>query len=169
LRWLALGLVAGGVAAIGWTSLTTENNAYFVGDALFLCACMSWSVYTVMARRWQVAPFQAATIVAPLAMLAFMPFYLTVLPQTVFDAPIPEIVIQGLFQGVGAVIIVLLAFTTAIRHLGPQLTTLMTAIVPALASLLAVPLLGEPLTTPAIVGLALVSCGMLTTVAAAGR
>lgn len=169
LRWLALALVASGVAAIGWTSLMPENATYLVGDGLFLCACASWSIYTVMARRWQLAPIQAVTIVAPLAMLAFMPFYLTVLPRTVFDAPLLEIVVQGLFQGIGAVIIVLLAFTAAIRHLGPQLTTLMTAIVPALASVLAVPLLDEPLTTATVLGLALVSCGMVATVVAAGR
>lgn len=42
------------------------------------------------------------------------------------------------------------AFTQAVKTFGPVRTTMVTALVPVLATLLAVPLLGEPITTTAV-------------------
>jgi drug/metabolite transporter (DMT)-like permease len=54
-----------------------------------------------------------------------------------------------------------LAFTQVVTTFGPVRTTMMTALVPSLAALSAVPLLGEPLSPTALGGLACVTLGLL--------
>lgn len=163
-RIFAMVLIIAGVLLTGWHSIGLPQYTILVGDILFLCAVTFWAVFTLVTRRWRVDPIGAAAIVAPLAMAIFLPFYLVFLPSNLSAVSWHEIFIQGAFQGVGAVIIVLLAYTTAVRHLGPQVTTMITAIVPALAAILAVPILSEPLEWSVVFGLALVTAGMIATV-----
>lgn len=163
-RLLSLALIITGVILTAASSIKLVDQTVLIGDLLFLLAVTSWAIFTVLARRWQLAPLQATAIVAPIALLLYAPFYVAWLPSTITVAPWQEIVVQGAFQGVGAVIIVLLAYTTAVKHLGPQITTMMTAIVPGLASILAVPLLNEPLNFSVGLGLLFVSVGMIATV-----
>jgi drug/metabolite transporter (DMT)-like permease len=68
---------------------------------------------------------------------------------------------QAAFQGVGSVAISGITFTLMVRHFGPVRSTMITAIVPGLSALGAVPLLGEPLHWNLVVGLALVTFGIL--------
>ena len=165
LRLGALAIIMCGVAVTASSSLGLGTTQVLIGDMLFLCAATCWAFYTVLVRRWQVEPVTAACVVAPSAMILFMPVYWLFLPSRLDQAGWSEIVIQGAFQGIGAVIVVLLAFTAAVRHLGPQVTTMLTAIVPGLGSVLAVPLLDEPLNSAVIVGLVLVTLGIIATVA----
>jgi len=48
-----------------------------------------------------------------------------------------------------------------VAHYGPVRTTMFTAVVPPLAALAAVPVLGEPLAASALLGLACVTLGLL--------
>lgn len=68
---------------------------------------------------------------------------------------------QAVFQGVGTVVISGTTFTLMVRHFGPVRSTMITAIVPGLSALGAVLFLGEPLHWNLMVGLALVTCGIL--------
>jgi drug/metabolite transporter (DMT)-like permease len=54
-----------------------------------------------------------------------------------------------------------LAFTQVVTTFGPVRTTMLTALVPSLAALSAVPLLGEPLSPAALGGLGCVTLGLL--------
>jgi drug/metabolite transporter (DMT)-like permease len=76
-------------------------------------------------------------------------------------APWQELLFQAAFQGVGSVAISGITFTLMVRHFGPVRSTMITAIVPGLSALGAVPLLGEPLHWNLVVGLALVTFGIL--------
>jgi drug/metabolite transporter (DMT)-like permease len=76
-------------------------------------------------------------------------------------APWREIVFQGVYQGGVAMLVAGYAFTQVVAHFGPVRTTMFTAIVPPLAALAAVPVLGEPLAPSALVGLACVTLGLL--------
>lgn len=161
-RAIALAVIIAGVAMTSFSTLSMEENSAAQGDMLFLCAVTSWAFYTVLIRRWQVDAIAATAVVAPIAMVLFMPFYWLLLPSNIANTGWPEIIYQGAFHGVGAVIVVLLAFTTAVKHLGAQLTTMFTAIVPGLAAILAVPLLEEPLNGPTVAGIVFVTVGILT-------
>lgn len=163
-RLACLAVILSGVAALFASGLTEAPPGAWIGDLIFPLAPLAWAVFTVYARRWQVTPVRAAAIVAVGSMLTFLPIYLLFLPKGIAATPLPEVVVQGLFQGIVAVIVALVTYTRAVVALGPAVTTMLTAAVPGLVALLAIPLLDEPLTPLAGLGLALVTAGMLATV-----
>jgi len=79
------------------------------------------------------------------------------------------VVFQALFQGVGSVVISGITFTQMIRSFGPVRSTMITALVPGLSALGAVVFLGEPLSVALLLGLALVTLGIVFGVRAAAR
>ena len=160
-RIVSLVVIFCGMGLMARESLAFTTSDQMWGDMLFLGASISWSAYTVFARAWRVTPFQATAIVAVLSMIAYLPVYLVFLPSNLLIAPLGEVFLQGIFQGFLSVIVALLAYTRAVAALGPVVTTMMTAAVPGTAALVAVPLLHEPLSAIAGLGLILVTFGMI--------
>jgi drug/metabolite transporter (DMT)-like permease len=160
-RIVSLVVILFGMGLMARESLAFTISDQVWGDMLFLGASISWSAYTVFARAWYVTPLQATAIVAVLSMIAYLPVYLVFLPSNLLIAPLGEVILQGTFQGLLSVIVALLAYTRAVAALGPVVTTMMTAAVPGTAALVAVPLLHEPLSTIAGLGLILVTFGMI--------
>jgi drug/metabolite transporter (DMT)-like permease len=68
---------------------------------------------------------------------------------------------QALFQGGGSVVISGITFTQMIRYFGPVRSTMITSLVPGLSALGAVMFLGEPLGWLLLLGLSLVTAGIL--------
>lgn len=165
-RILSLGLIASGVAALAVEAFQGQGlEGAWRGDLLLSGACLSWAVYTVLARRWQADPIRTTAFTAVLTAVAFLPVYLVALPSGLHRAGLFELLWQGFYQGICAVVLALFFFTTAVKHLGAATTTIVTAVVPASVTLGAVVLLGEPVTPIALVGVGLVTLGMLATVA----
>jgi drug/metabolite transporter (DMT)-like permease len=71
------------------------------------------------------------------------------------------VVFHALFQGGGSVVISGITFTQMIRYYGPVRSTMITSLVPGLSALGAVWCLGEPLDEYLILGLLLVTGGIL--------
>jgi len=67
--------------------------------------------------------------------------------------------LQVLYQGIGPTILAILFFLRAVERLGAERTGVMIGLVPIISGLAAVPLLGEPLKLPLIIGMVLVSAG----------
>jgi drug/metabolite transporter (DMT)-like permease len=77
------------------------------------------------------------------------------------DAPWSEIVFQALVQGIGSVVISGITFVRMVETFGPIRSTMITAVVPGLSALGAVLILGEPLYWNLLLGLALVTVGIV--------
>jgi drug/metabolite transporter (DMT)-like permease len=163
-RLVCLAFILGGVASLALSTLREAPPGAWRGDLIYPLAPLAWAVYTILARRWRVAALRTTAAISVLSMVLYLPAYLLFLPKGIGQTPLPELLIQGFFQGVIAVVVALVAFTRAVAALGPAVTTMLTAAVPGLAALLAVPLLGEPITPFAGLGLALVTAGMAATV-----
>jgi drug/metabolite transporter (DMT)-like permease len=126
---------------------------------------MTWALYGVLCRRWQVGAVPATVSVAAGSLLAVPPYALalasgavaTGLPQ----AGAGEMLFQAVFQGGISMLLAGIAYTRVVHTFGPMRTTMATAIVPALAALAAVPLLDEPLNAATLGGLACVTIGLL--------
>ena len=65
------------------------------------------------------------------------------------------------FQGVGSVVISGITFTKMIQHFGPVRSTMITALVPGLSAIAAAVILNEPLGWNVLLGLALVTSGIV--------
>lgn len=130
-----------------------------LGDLLFLCGSSSWAVFTLLLRRYPVTPLTAAVSVTLGSAVLYLPLWWLFLPSTLDQAPLAEIAMQAIYQGVLVVFVAMMLYTFAVRNLGGQTVALLMAIVPGLSALAAVPVLGEPLTVLTMAGLGAVTVG----------
>ena len=130
-----------------------------LGDLLFLCGSSSWAVFTLLLRRYPVSPLTAAVSVTLGSAVLYLPLWWLFLPSTLDQAPLAEIAMQAIYQGVLVVFVAMMLYTFAVRNLGGQTVALLMAIVPGLSALAAVPVLGEPLTVLTMAGLGAVTMG----------
>lgn len=159
---LALGLVFAGIALTAADTLSQSvgiTGLQLVGDALFLGGALAWAVFTLLLRHYPMPPL-AATVATNLgSAVVYLPLWWFFLPSTLSQAPLTEIVMQAMYQGVLVVFVAMLLYTFAVRQLGAQTVALLMAVVPGLSALAAVPVLNEPLTLLALAGLAAVTAG----------
>jgi drug/metabolite transporter (DMT)-like permease len=167
-RLAGLALIVAGGLLVGGSSLLQafDGGRTWLGDVLFLCAGMSWSVYGVLCRRWRVGAIDATLAIAVGTLASYVPVYAVAaaagwLPSGLAAAPWRELALQAVYQGGFAMLIAGIAFTQVVATCGPVRTTLLTALVPSLAALAAVPVLGEPLSGAALGGLVCVTAGLL--------
>ncbi len=139
---ISLGLALMGLLCMMY-GLYLAGSALNAGDLLYLSASLSWSIYTVLLRRWQFTPWLATTGVAAWSALVFLPVYLGLLPHHLSAAPWSAIALQAAYQGCLVVVVAMILYTRAVRVLGPVRVGMCMAMVPGLASLLAIPVLGE--------------------------
>jgi drug/metabolite transporter (DMT)-like permease len=130
-----------------------------LGDLLFLCGSASWAVFTLLLRRYPMSPLTAAVSTTLGSAMLYLPVWWLFLPSTLGQAPLAEIAIQAIYQGVLVVFVAMMLYTFAVRCLGGQTVALLMAIVPGLAALAAVPVLGEPLSLLTLAGLSAVTVG----------
>jgi drug/metabolite transporter (DMT)-like permease len=166
------GLLVGGASI--WLGLadSATGSQVWKGDLLFVCASSCWAFYTVLCRKHKLDAVPTTIAVIVFCVLAFIPLYALlvgagVLVSKLSSAPLGEILFQTFWQGMGSVVISGIAFTQMIRYFGPVRSTMLTAIVPGLSALGAVIFLGEPLGLNLIMGLALVTTGIVVGVRAA--
>jgi drug/metabolite transporter (DMT)-like permease len=164
---LSAGRIAGlatifiGLLLVGWPSLFDGGHGYvWVGDLLLLGASALWGAFTALTRRWQVDPLRGAAVVWVLA-LAYLPFYVALAPTRLLTAPPGEVVFQATYQGIGVAVLALFLYTYATRALGPTSASLFMPLIPVIAVLLGIPVLGEVPSAVQLVGIVVVSAGMV--------
>lgn len=167
-RGAGLVLIVCGDLLVGGSSLGAafEGAGTWRGDLLFLGASMSWGLYGVLCRRWRLGAVEATTAVALGCLAVAVPLYalvvaLGLVPSRLALAPWGEIAFQAVYQGGLAMFVAGIAFTQVVAIFGPVRTTMITAVVPVLAALAAVPVLGEVLSPAALGGLVCVTSGLL--------
>jgi drug/metabolite transporter (DMT)-like permease len=167
-RLLGLACILAGGLLVGGASLLKafEGGEVWKGDLLFMSAALCWSVYSVLVRRHALDPVHTTMAITAFACVSFVPLYALAawqgwVPSQLGHAPVPELLFQAAFQGVGSVVISGITFTLMIRHFGPVRSTMITALVPGLSALGAVAVLGEPLSVNLLLGLALVTLGIV--------
>jgi len=173
-RAAGLALIALGGLLVGGSSLwlAFSGGDTWRGDLLFLSASLCWASYGVLCRRWRVGAVDATLAIALGCLLAYVPLYAAAawagwVPSRLGQAPLNEILFHAVFQGGLSMLVAGWAYTQVVQTFGPVRTTMLTALVPPLAALLAVPVLGEPLGAAALGGLACVTLGLVIGVRAA--
>jgi drug/metabolite transporter (DMT)-like permease len=175
-RVVGLGLIATGALLVGgqslWLALAGQGGVWR-GDVLFLLGSLCWASYGVLCRRWRVGALDATLAIALGCLATAVPAHLLgialgVMPSTLFAAPVGEWLWQAVYQGGLAMWVAGIAYTQVIATFGPVRATMLTSLVPPLAALGAVPLLGEPLSAAALAGLACVTAGLLIGLRAQG-
>ena len=164
-RIIGIATILMGLIVIAGPGLLAGGATTPIGDAMFIAAGLMWAVFSILSKRWAVSQIAATAAVSVLSALIYVPGYLltsglerlAALPTKTLDA---QIVVQGVLSGVVAVI----AYSRAVQLLGPGRAAVFPALVPASAIVLGVPIVGELPTVLQIVGLAVVSVGLLTAI-----
>jgi drug/metabolite transporter (DMT)-like permease len=93
--------------------------------------------------------------------LMIVPFGTMPVIEALQAGRVHEIVFQAVLQGVLSGIVALIAFTTGIERLGASKGAAFVALVPVVATLLAIPILGEWPDLASVVGVVATSLGVL--------
>ena len=152
--WLSLLIMLSAVAGMSVLMYQETGVAFGIGDGLFFISAIWWGVFTVLLRHWKLSAWHSMAGVAIWSAIVYVPIYMVFLPKNL-STPTPiHLFGQVIFHGIFVVIIATLAYVEAIKRLGAFKTGSIVTLAPFMAAILAVPLLGEPL-SPAIM------CGLL--------
>jgi drug/metabolite transporter (DMT)-like permease len=157
-----LGLILCGALALIAPDLLAARPGAGEGAILLLGAGALWAAYTIGLREAGLDPIGAAVLLcAPSAAAALAAVGLGWAPSHMIDEPAASLAGFIAIQGLGVGVVASLAYVQAIRRLGPARSAAIGALSPALTALAATPLLGENLTAPVAIGVALVTAGVM--------
>jgi drug/metabolite transporter (DMT)-like permease len=162
-RKIGLALIPIGIVIFVGAGLTQFETGYWRGHLFFIAAAICWASFTTAMRSASAKGFtalQAASVVSVVWGVLYVPFYWFFLPHRIAEAPINAVIIQTIYQGIFVSIISLFAYARAVSILGASLGASFASLVPVLAMLLAIPLLGEIPKPADYLGIAAVTIGV---------
>lgn len=161
--WRIVGIVmiVSGVLATGWDALANGMPGQWRGHLLFLGAAACNATFLTTVRGWGITALQSLIIVNGVNLALYVPFWLLFLPSNLAATPWPEIVLQGGYQGIVAAFFASIMIAHAARMLGGMRQAAIMSGAPAVAVLIAIPALGEIPSNISIIGVVVVTAGIL--------
>ncbi len=153
-------LIVLGAIGIVWGSGGTLGTRQNIGHLLFLCAGLAWACYTVAMRWARLEGLHAAAIAAGASLVVYIPIYAIVARGSVFDAPILDLALQAVVQGILTAILALLLYGRMVGLLGATSGAAFVALTPAATALLGMPVLGEWPSLTDWIAITLISVGV---------
>lgn len=167
-RAAALAAMLSGVLIIGWDGLGAHPGAWR-GDLLLMAAGVTWAVFTILIRRWQVPAIPASAAVTLVSVPFVLPPWLWQRAEAFFALPtglvIWMIVAQGVLLGGAS----MLLFARSVEMLGATRASTLAVIVPVTGLILSAVVLAEPIGAVKALGATLSVGGMLAAVLFTGR
>ena len=136
-------LIVLGAIGIVWASGGTLGTHQNIGHLLFLCAGLAWAGYTVAMRRARLDGLHAAAIAAVASLALYLPVYASFARASLLQAPIFDVALQAVVQGILTAIVALLLYGRMVGLLGATAGAAFVALTPATTALLGIPVLGE--------------------------
>lgn len=158
---LPLGIILVGVAALIGASGNLAAGS-LTGVALLLSASLLWGCYTLGLRGSGLDPIGCALVLALPSTLVLLPLLATgVLPSNLTQVRLAEAMPFILAQGVGVGLVSSLTYAIAIARLGVAKCAAIGSLAPAIAAVLAVPLLHEALTLGTTLAVLIICAGVM--------
>ena len=153
-------LIVLGAVGIVWASSGTIGTQQNVGHLLFLCAGFAWASYTVAMRRARLDGLHAAAISAVSSLVLYLPLYAIVARTSLLKAPLFDVALQAVVQGILTAIVALLLYGRMVGILGATGGAAFVALTPVITALLGIPVLGEWPSTIDWIAITLISLGV---------
>lgn len=140
-----------------FTLSDSQNFSHF----LLILAALTWAIYTIANKAWSVEPIHSVACVSVLSAIVYLPYYFVsgngsnILAASWFD-----IIVQVVCQGVLVSIVALLAYTHAIKILGPGKAALFPSIFPIVTTVSAVFIVQEIPSILELVGILFITVGL---------
>lgn len=159
--WISLAIMLCATFTMSVLMYRETGIAFGFGDLLFLLSAVWWGIFTVLLKQWKLSAWHSMAGVAIWSAIVYIPIYLLFLPKHLEDATFAHLAMQTIFHGIFVVIVATLAYIEAIKRLGAFQTGSIVTLAPFIAAILAVPLLGEPLSFAMLCGLVGMGIGAL--------
>ena len=154
-------IIAGATLAAVDAGSSSASGAW-IGAILFLIAALSFSLYLMLNRLWQVTAPQILLSLSVVSGFIYVPIWVLFLPSNLAEAAPSQILLQGTYQMLPNLVgLNLLAL--AVRNVGAPATAALMSAVPSLGAILGLVLLGETLGTLTWLGILILSLGILLT------
>jgi drug/metabolite transporter (DMT)-like permease len=158
-RWLGFACVAVGIAAIGGRDLFVPGGATF-GHAMLLSGACLWAGYTLAFRKSGLSAIESAALIGFWSTVMLLPFGVPPLLRAIEAGLGRDVAVQTLIQGLLSGVIAIIAYNYAIGRLGPSRGAAFVSLVPVVAALIAIPVLGEWPDLPSIIGVVATGVGV---------
>lgn len=160
-RLLGYGTIIAGLVVL--TRASAPEGGVFdpVGLAALALAAAMWAVYTLMFRVSSLSALQSAALICFWSAVLFVPFYIGSGISRLGQASLQELALQGVYQGVLMSAVAIVTFNRAVAILGPGAATAVIALIPVVATLIAIPVLGEMPGPAAMVAIGVIVCGVV--------
>ena len=161
-RLAGVAVIVTGLACVAGGGLLTGKGEYtWVGDLLFAAAAPLWAVFTVLQRRWGQTPLQATAAMSVLSLFVLIPITAYGGFDRLLAIPTHDLILQIIVQGVFSGVLAVIAFAVAVSILGASRAAVFPALVPGAGILVGIPLTGEWPTPLQWVGVVLVTVGLI--------
>lgn len=145
----------------------TNQSSLLYGHLLFLLGSAMWASFTICARVANLKPLVTAGLVSCLSSVSLLALIASgtldshLLSTDLSMWKVKELAIHLLLQGFGAGLIAAITYLHAISTLGAERTAAFGAATPAVATLMAIPALGELPSTTTMIAMGLVTAGSI--------
>lgn len=157
-----LALIAAGVAALVWRYVVPVDADVLEGAGTLLVASGLWALYTVGLRDVDLDPVGSIGLLCLPSFAVIALLVLTgALPTGLAHAAGGDIVLFLVVQGLGVGLCAGLLYAFAIRRLGAERSSVVGSLSPVAVVLLAIPVLGESPTAAVLVGVPLITVGVV--------
>ncbi|MGW5847286.1 DMT family transporter [Streptomyces sp. NPDC055254] len=157
-----LALIAAGVVALVWRYVVPVDTDVLAGAGTLLVASGLWALYTVGLREVDLDPVGSIGLLCLPSFTVIALLVLTgALPTGIAHAAGADIALFLVVQGLGVGLCAGLLYAFAIRRLGAERSSVVGSLSPVAVVLLAVPLLGETPTAAVLVGVPLITAGVV--------
>lgn len=161
-RGAGLVLIAAGVVALVWRYAVPFDGDVMLGSGTLLVASGLWALYTVGLREVDLDPVGSIGLLcAPSFAVVAVLVAAGVLPTGLADAAAADVALFLVVQGLGVGLCAGLLYAFAIRRLGAERSSVVGSLSPVAVVLLAIPLLGERPTAAVLVGVPLITTGVV--------
>ena len=159
---VGLGLILVGVILVGYEGIVSSGSRLTLfGDFLFLSSIIPFAVFMVANRVWAITPGQVLLSVTLFSAVVYTPIWVLCLKSNLAHAPVNEILLQAFYQGLIPSVLGISCLNIAVHYIGADKTAVFISAVPAMAALMAIPVLGEIPGFQTWTGMALVTAGIL--------
>lgn len=160
-RAIGFALCLAGVLTIAGRSIVSASGDTSFGHLLLITAAFCWACYTVAFRHVGVTAIEMAALVSFWSAIVMLPFGIPPLIDAFNKGAHNDLIVQALIQGLGSGLIALILYNIGITRLGASRAAAFVALVPALATLIAIPLLKEIPDLASIIGVVTTGAGVL--------
>lgn len=157
-----LALIAAGVVALVWRYVATLDTDVLAGAGILLVASGLWALYTVGLREVDLDPVGSIGLLCLPSFAVIALLVLTgILPTGLASAAGSDIALFLVVQGLGVGLCAGLLYAFAIRRLGAERSSVIGSLSPVAVVLLAIPLLDESPTLTVLIGVPLITTGVV--------